>query len=476
MRLKTAFIMDPAGSFTREDTICAPATAGGTAAISIIRLSGSRALAVLEPLFHPASVKKSLARADSHTILLGSIRSKDEFIDQVLVSVFRAPHSYTGEDVLEISCHGSEYIRQRILELLTGNGCRLADPGEFTMRAFMNGKMDLSQAEAVGDLIAAQSQAQHRLASKQMRGGYSKIMKELRQQLVAFTSLLELELDFGEEEVEFANREKLLLLVGEMLNQISQLIRSFSTGNVLKHGIPVTIAGRPNAGKSTLLNALLNEERAIVSEIPGTTRDTIEDNIIIDGISFRFIDTAGLRKSNETIETLGIKKTHQKIKQASIVLYLFDAAQTTVEELKKELEEMAEQTDMSNKKLIILGNKADKLIYSPRQFTELVDMETIFISAKRRENLELVLDGLLKTVNRDQLETDTVVSSSRHHQALEKTREALEKVKAGLRDEVPEDLLSADLREALYHLGTITGDISTDEILGNIFSSFCIGK
>ena len=460
----------------RDDTICALATAGGSAAIAVIRISGPGTFPVLEKIFCPVSKSKDIKNLKGQTLHFGRICRDDEIIDEVLLSVFRAPYSYTGEDVAEISCHGSVYIQQRIMELLMSHDIRLAEPGEYTMRAFMNGKMDLSQAEAVGDLIASQSQSQHQLAMQQMRGGYSDTMKNLRQQLLDFTSLIELELDFSEEDVEFADRKRFLQLIDEIKTETGKLIESFKTGNVLKKGIPVAIIGKPNSGKSTLLNTLLNEERAIVSEVPGTTRDVIEDSIIIEGVSFRFIDTAGLRETSETVESMGIEKTFDKIRQASIVLYLFDASQTSLEEVKKELREFRQNIDSDQKRFVILGNKIDMLERSPKHFSELVEMETIFISAKRKENLKMVTDSLLRSVDQEKLDTDTVVSSARHHDALSKALSAIESVEQGMQQGIPNDLLSIDLRTALHHIGSITGDISTDEILGNIFSNFCIGK
>lgn len=460
----------------RDDTICALATAGGSSAIAVIRLSGPDSFRIIDNIFCPAAHKQAPTKAKGQSLHFGRICFGEEVIDEVLLSIFKAPHSYTGEDVAEISCHGSVYIQQQIMELLMQEGARLAEPGEYTMRAFMNGKMDLSQAEAVGDLIASQSKSQHQLAMQQMRGGYSETMKKLRQQLLDFTALIELELDFAEEDVEFADRSRFLELLKEIKAETNKLIESFKTGNVLKKGIPVAIIGRPNAGKSTLLNALLNEERAIVSEVPGTTRDVIEDSIIIEGVSFRFIDTAGLRETTETVESMGIERTYDKIRQAAVVLYLFDASTTPLEEVKQELQEFRENVDISGKRFIILGNKIDMLTHSPRHFSELVEMETIFISAKRHENLKLITDSLLKSVDQDKLETDTVVSSARHHEALSQALKAIESVDTGMRQGIPTDLLSIDLRLALHHIGSITGDISTEEILGNIFSRFCIGK
>ena len=460
----------------RDDTICALATAGGSAAIAVIRISGPQTFPVLEEIFCPATENKKIAEAKGQTLHFGRICRDDEIIDEVMLSVFREPHSYTGEDVAEISCHGSVYIQQRVIEMLIARGIRLAEPGEYTMRAFMNGKMDLAQAEAVGDLVSSQSHSQHKLAMQQMRGGYSQTMKNLRQQLLDFTSLIELELDFTEEDVEFADREKFLNLIDEIKTEAYKLIDSFKTGNVLKKGIPVAIIGKPNSGKSTLLNTLLNDEKAIVSEIPGTTRDVIEDTIIIDGISFRFIDTAGLRETTGTVESMGVERTYDKIEQASIVLYLFDASHTSLEEVKAELDEFKAHTDITQKRFIILGNKIDMLECAPKHFSELVEMETIFISAKRKENLKLITDSLVKSVDRDKMQNDTVVSSARHHEALVQAYQAMENVESGMKQGISTDLISIDLRTALHHIGSITGDISTDEVLGNIFSQFCIGK
>jgi tRNA modification GTPase len=352
----------------------------------------------------------------------------------------------------------------------------MANPGEFTLRAFMNGKFDLSQAEAVADLITSQSTISHDLAIKQMRGGFSKKIKELRRKLIDFTSLIELELDFSEEDVQFANRPELLKLLLELNDEIVLLINSFSIGNVIKKGIPVAIIGKPNAGKSTLLNAILNEEKAIVSELPGTTRDTIEDTIIIGGYSFRFIDTAGLRASQDQIESIGIERTWEKIHQASVILYVFDATKYSFDEVMESITELKEQTELQARKLILIGNMTDLLEELPHGFSDFVEHETLFVSAKRKENLNLISESLIRSVQFDNLQDSTIVSNARHHEALKNALSAIDDTHAGLVSGVPSDLLSIDIRKALYHLGEITGEITTDEILGNIFGRFCIGK
>jgi tRNA modification GTPase len=408
---------------------------------------------------------------------------KKELIDEVLVSVFRAPNSYTGEDSVEISCHGSEFIQQKIINALTDHGARMAKPGEFTLQAFMNRKFDLSQAEAVADLIASNSSASHQLALNQMRGGYSQKIQELRHRLLEFASLIELELDFSEEDVEFADRPALFRLLDEIDGEISTLVSSFSQGNVLKKGIPVAIIGKPNVGKSTLLNAILNEERAIVSEIPGTTRDTIEDTIILEGIAFRFIDTAGLRESSDQIESMGIERTHEKIRQARIILFMFDVStdtcelvQETLESFRDELRETLPEEEYEAKKVIVIGNKIDQLVEAPRHFRDFVEMECIFVSAKRKENIHMISDSLLKAVSSFNIRDNVIVSNTRHYEALSKALQAVSRVREGFEKEVPSDLVAIDLRDALSHLGEITGEVTNDEILGNIFSNFCIGK
>ncbi|MDD3131576.1 MAG: tRNA uridine-5-carboxymethylaminomethyl(34) synthesis GTPase MnmE, partial [Bacteroidales bacterium] len=395
--------------------------------------------------------------------------------DEVMVSVFRQPHSYTGDDAIEISCHGSPYIQQKIIELLISRGARMATAGEFTMRAFINGKFDLAQAEAVADLIASGSKYAHDLALDQMRGGFSDKIKQLRQELLDFASLVELELDFAEEDVEFADRTKIGKTLDGLETEIETLLKSFQVGNVLKNGIPVAIIGKPNVGKSTLLNTILQEEKAIVSDIPGTTRDSIEDTIIIEGIAFRFIDTAGLRPSMDVIENIGIERTLQRIKEASIILFIFDAA-STAEEVQEVLEEHRHLIEDPSKRIILIGNKIDLLIEMPKGFKDLVELETIFISAKRKENINLISDSLLRSVNTQQLADTTIVSNARHYEALSKSLQAIGDIRKGFDSNIPSDLVAIDIRKALHHLGTITGQITTDEILGNIFGKFCIGK
>lgn len=456
--------------------ICALATVPGTAAIAVIRISGSGSIEKISSLFKPAKSNFNLSEANSHTIHYGDIIFDNELLDDVLVSVFRNPHSYTGEDSVEISCHGSPYIQQKLLENLINSGIRLARPGEFTMRAFLNGKMDLAQAEAVADLIASNSKTAHNLAIDQMRGGFSKRIGELRKELIGFASLIELELDFSEENVEFADRQQLLDLIRKIKTEIESLIQSFNFGNVLKAGIPVAIIGKPNVGKSTLLNTLLQEEKAIVSEIPGTTRNSIEDTIIIDGVAFRFIDTAGLRPTEDTIETIGIERTLEKIKQARIILFVFDVATCTMDQIKEVIEEHRHLINDPSKRVILIGNKIDQLIEIPKGFKDLLEMETIFVSAKRKENINLISDSLLKSVSREQIEDNAIISNTRHYEALSNSLDALNSVEEAMLQGISSDLVASDIRQALYHLGTITGQIVNDDILDHIFKNFCIGK
>ena len=458
------------------DTICALSTPPGTGAIAVIRVSGPEAIAVCSRIFHPSGKKAMLADAGSRTIHHGYIGDENNLLDEVLLSVFRNHHSYTGEDVIEISCHGSVYIQQKILELLISHGLRMAQPGEFTLRAFMNGKLDLSQSEAVADLIASQSRSSHDLALEQLRGGFSKKIKELREKLVNLTSLIELELDFSEENVEFADRKELLKLLLELKEEIILLINSFTLGNVIKNGIPVAIIGKPNTGKSTLLNAILNEEKALVSEIPGTTRDAIEDMIVIGGYTFRFTDTAGLRQARGKIETMGIERTREKIRKAVVILYVFDVTLDSVKELFNDIKEFREPAGDGLKKLILVGNKTDKLKKIPAALKKIKEPETVFVSAKQKENIHSISEILLRYVSEIGITGSTVISSARHLDALKNTLLSIESIRDGLGTGLSTDLLTTDLRKALYHLGTITGEISTDEILGNIFSRFCIGK
>jgi len=464
----------------KGETICAPATAAG-GAIAVIRVSGPESLRICEKIFSPASGRIRLTNQKGYTIVYGEIKDNEEVIDDVLVSVFREPHSYTGEDSVEISCHGSPYIVKKILELLIRGGALAAHPGEFTMRAFMNGKLDLSQAEAVADLVASSSEASHRIAIQQMRGGFSEEIKKLRQELVHFVSLIELELDFGEEDVEFADRRELLKIVSEVRNFSDKLASSFRLGNAIKNGIPVVIAGKPNSGKSTLLNALLKEERAIVSDIPGTTRDFIEDTIIIDGIGYRFIDTAGLRETSDAIEILGIRKTHEKINQAQVIL-LVDEANDTPEAINRRADYLRGLAGESEKNLLILINKTD--LYPEKSREDLMkrirlkkNESLLFISAKERIGLDELKIRLGEIVEKEKLSSgDVIISNIRHYEALINVSSSLERVEEGLKSGIPEDLIAVDIRQAIHYLGEITGEITSDEILGNIFRNFCIGK
>ena len=513
-------------------TICAIATSG-SGAIAIIRLSGPDAYPILEKTFHPASKGLNLASAKANTIHFGTIMDGETIIDEVLVSLFRSPHSYTGEDVSEISCHGSTYIQQKSMELLKNHGAVPAKAGEFTQRAFLNGKMDLSQAEAVADLIASESAASHAVAMQQIRGGFSEKIKELRGRLLNFISLIELELDFSEEDVEFADRKQVSGLIDEIYVLVSELMNSFQLGNVLKNGVPVAIVGRPNVGKSTLLNAILNEDRAIVSDIEGTTRDSIEDTFSIGGVLFRFIDTAGIRETADTIENLGIRRTYQKIEQASIVLLLsevsddLDIIQRSVEAIRKQLtvgsqqsavgsqqsavgsqqsavgskqsavgsKQLADESQKSKveseelsvegksgKQLVVVLNKSDRSNDAKvKEIIENIQLRkqehVIAISAEKRENIEKLNDLLLEIVNIGSIRhQDIVISNVRHYNALRAASESLERVRDGLGSALTTDLLAQDIREALHYLGEITGEVTTDEILGNIFKNFCIGK
>lgn len=458
------------------DTIVAMATPAGAGAIAVIRLSGPEALSIASTLFSSVSGKK-LTDQKTHTVHLGQIKDGEKIIDEVLATIFKNPNSYTGEDVVEISCHGSNYIQQEIIQLCLRNGCRMAQAGEFTLRAFLNGKMDLSQAEAVADLIASDSAASHQLAVQQMRGGFSSELKKLREELLNFASLIELELDFSEEDVEFANRDDFQKLITRITHVLKRLIDSFATGNVLKNGIPVAIVGEPNVGKSTLLNALLKDERAIVSNIAGTTRDTIEDEIVIGGISFRFIDTAGIRETTDTIEGLGIKKTFEKIEAAQVVIYLFDAEGFQVSGSKFQVEIETIKNKYPLKNLVIVANKVDKL--SPEEIGNL--QATIsnlhLLSAKANQGVDELQNKLLDFVNTGALRSnETIVTNSRHYDALLKALEEIIKVQEGIDANLSGDLLAIDIRQALYHFGEITGQVSNDELLGNIFANFCIGK
>ena len=462
-----------------NDTIIALATSSGAGAIAIIRLSGKKAIDLADAQFKSVSGKR-LKTQKTHTIHLGHIIDDHKILDEVLVSVFKNPNSYTGEDVIEISCHGSPYIQQEIIQLFLRKGCRIANPGEFTLRAFLNGKLDLSQAEAVADLIASDSEASHQIAMQQMRGGFSSEIKQLRDELLNFASLIELELDFAEEDVEFANRDQFEDLINRITKVLKRLIDSFAVGNVIKNGIPIAIVGEPNVGKSTLLNALLNEERAIVSHIAGTTRDTIEDEIIIGGINFRFIDTAGIRETKDHIESIGIKKTFEKISQAQVVMYLFDAysvssSQFSVRSIITEIEKI--KNKFPQKSIIIIANKVDQLTVAQKFNLQELIPNLLLISAKENSGVEELQQKLLEFVNTGALRNnDTIVTNSRHYDALLKALEEIQKVQYGLNSGLSGDLLAIDIRQALYHFGEITGEITSDDLLGNIFANFCIGK
>lgn len=462
------------------DTIAALATPQGSGALGILRISGPEAIEIVDDCFYG----KNLTQVDGHTVHYGKIKREDGYIiDECLATVFRSPRSFTKENLVEISCHGSSFILNEVLQLLLRKGARLAEPGEFSMRAFLNGQFDLSQAEAIADLIASRNEADHELAMKQMRGGFSDQIKALRQDLIDFAALIELELDFGEEDVEFADRSRLENLVKEILSLIAELINSFALGNVLKHGVSTVIAGRPNAGKSTLLNALLNEERAIVSEIEGTTRDTVEEAINIKGIEFRLIDTAGIRETEDSIEKMGVGKTLEKIQQSTIVLYVFDAVRTTPEDLWQDSRQFLSShasLDRQAKK-IFLANKMDLNPYiKPESFYKegLINKENLIsLSAKNKMNIEALKNLIYESVisNPDML-NNTIVSNNRHYGALIKAQESLESVINALQGGMTGDLIAMDIRQALHHLGEITGEIHTDDLLDSIFSRFCIGK
>jgi tRNA modification GTPase len=454
---------------SNTDTIVAVATATGVGAIAVIRLSGPEAITITNKVFKG----KDLTLQASHTIHFGTIRDEAKVLDEVLVSLFVAPHSYTKENVVEISCHGSDFIVQQIVHLLLKHGARLANAGEFTKRAFLNGQFDLAQAEAVADLIASDSALSHEVAMKQMRGGFSQEIKRLRGELVHFASMIELELDFGEEDVEFANREQLRSLIDNIQRIIRELLKSFELGNVIKNGVPTVIVGKPNAGKSTLLNKLLNEEKAIVSDVPGTTRDFIEDELNIEGITFRFIDTAGLRETTDKVEAIGVERTMQKLSQSSLIMYLFDITEVTAAEVQEEL-------DRLNPKKLPMVAVANKIDRAPTDkvaaFKSIEDLVTI--SAADGANLDELKQALVEKVNLGKLNTQsqTIVTNLRHMESLNKTYAALEDVLNDVSLGISNDLVAADIRRALYSLGEITGEVTTDDLLDNIFTKFCIGK
>ena len=454
-----------------QETIIALATPNGLGAISVIRISGLNAISVTEKLFKPKGNKK-LSNQKSHTVHLGHLMKNGHELDEVLVTLFKGPHSYTGENTIEISCHGSTFIQQEIIDLFIENGIRVANPGEFTLRAFINGKMDLNQAEAVADLIASENEGSHKLAMEQMKNGFSNDLKKLRAELLHFSSMIELELDFSQEDVEFAERSEFKKLTVKIQTELEKLIDSFKSGNVLKNGISVAIAGKPNAGKSSLLNTLLNEDKAIVSDIPGTTRDSIEDSLVIDGINFRFTDTAGLRETEDIIESKGIEKTKEKINNARILIYLFDSNDTTFNEISSDIESFKRE-DLS---VLLVRNKVDLQNTNQNLINQLEKFEIIEISANNIDSVSSLKKRLVNEINILNPYTDTVISNSRHYEALMKALKAIEEVNMGLKSEISGDLLSVDIRKSIEHLAEITGEITNDDVLGNIFANFCIGK
>ncbi|MEC7646365.1 MAG: tRNA uridine-5-carboxymethylaminomethyl(34) synthesis GTPase MnmE [Bacteroidota bacterium] len=449
--------------FNQKDTICAITTGGGMSAIAVIRISGKKAISIVNSIF-----SKNIKNKKTHTIHFGNIVDENNIIDEVLISIFKNSNSFTGEESVEISCHGSIYIQNKIIQLLINKGCRTATAGEFTIRAFKNGKLDLSQAESIGDLIASENKATHQTALKQLRGGFSGKLQKLRKQLIDFASLIELELDFSEEDVEFADRKKFTELLDLIQIELEKLIESFKLGNVIKNGIPVAILGAPNVGKSTLLNCLLNEEKAIVSNIAGTTRDAIEDELNIKGFKFRFIDTAGIRETTDTIENLGIKKTMEKVDISSIVLFLIDAN----DDICKQEIELQKVKDIAETKILTVINKIDLI---PENAKNLED--AIHISAKNNKGIETLKEKLLTFVNTKELSNnETIVTNLRHYEELQLTLHEIKIIKKEMEAGVSGDFLAINIRQALFHLGSITGEVTTDTLLGNIFKNFCIGK
>ena len=446
-----------------NDTICALATGGGISAIALIRISGKETINIVNKIF-----SKDLSKKETHTVHFGNIIDNKNIIDEVVITLFHKNQSFTGEETVEISCHGSKYIQNKILELLINNGVRMANPGEYTMRAFQNGKLDLSQAESVADLIEAESEAAHKTAIQHLRGGFSKKLKLLRQKLIDFASLIELELDFSEEDVEFADRTQLNKLLEELKTEISSLINSFKIGNVIKNGIPVAILGAPNVGKSTLLNRLLNEEKAIVSDIAGTTRDSIEDEIIIKGYNFRFIDTAGIRKTDDTIENLGIDRSIAHAKKSSIIIYLLDAS----EDIDNQISNINNLPKKDQSKIIKVVNKIDL-----NNEIKSINNGCLHISAKENIGIDELKNKIFDFTNINALDNNnTIVTNQRHYEQLKKTLNELEIVIEGLGNELSSDLLAINIKQSLFHLGLITGEVSTDDLLSNIFGKFCIGK
>ncbi len=450
-----------------QDTIIAPATPQGVSALAVIRLSGKDAITIVNKVFDG----KNLDEQPTQTAHFGVIKDGDEVIDEVIVTIFREPRSFTRENIAEISCHGSPIVVKDLIRLFLKHGARMAEPGEFTRRAFLHGRIDLAQAEAIADIIHAENENARQAAINQMRGGFSSEINHLREELIHFASLIELELDFGEEDVEFAKRDDLRQLILRIQSYLQVLIDSFNAGNVIKNGVPTVIAGKPNAGKSTLLNALLNEERAIVSDIPGTTRDAIEDEIILGGLNFRFIDTAGLRETEDVIEAIGVERTRERMKKASLIIYLFDLASATLESIREEEKALHEL----NIPFIKVGNKMDKA--DPALLQQLAQRDFVFISASGKTNLQTLKDRLLNMFHINTVKSgDVLVTNLRHYENLVQTRDSLQRVLTGLDEQITGDFLAMDIRQALHYLGLITGTITTEDLLENIFSRFCIGK
>ncbi len=455
----------------KSDTIIALATPPGIGAISVIRISGKDAFKISNKLFFKKNNKK-LLRFNSHTVHLGVIKFDNREIDEVLLTVFKTPHSYTGENVVEISCHGSTYIQQEIISVFIKQGVRLANPGEFTLRAFLNGKMDLTQAEAVADLINSENEGSHKLAIKQMKKGFSSDLVKLRSELIDFVSLIELELDFSEEDVEFADRKEFKSLIIKIKNQLELLIDSFSSGNVLKNGVAVAIVGKPNAGKSSLLNTLARDDKAIVSDIPGTTRDSIENSINIKGIKFRFIDTAGLRETDDKIETKGIEKTKDQIQKANVLIYLFDINDIT----ELEITESLDQFKRNDLKILLVRNKIDIKNNNEKVLKKLKKLDLIEISAIDKNSVDKLKEVLTESINLRETNVNTIISNSRHLSALNKALESIKSVISGIENNLSGDLLSTDIKKCIESIGEITGEVTNDDVLGNIFANFCIGK
>ena len=455
----------------KSDTIIALATPPGIGAISVIRISGKDAFKISDKLFFKKNKKKILS-FESHTVHLGVIRCDEKEIDEVLLTVFKTPHSYTGENVVEISCHGSTYIQQEIINVFIKQGVRLANPGEFTLRAFLNGKMDLSQAEAVADLINSENEGSHRLAIKQMKKGFSSELVKLRSELIDFVSLIELELDFSEEDIEFADKKEFKSLIINIKSKLELLIESFNSGNVLKNGVAVAIVGKPNAGKSSLLNTLASDDKAIVSDIPGTTRDSIENSVNIKGIKFRFIDTAGLRETTDKIETKGIEKTKDQIQKANILIYLFDVNDITEDEFTESLN----QFKRNDLKILLVRNKIDLKNNDEKLLKKLKKLGLIEISAIDKISVNKLKNVLTESINLRETNVNTIISNSRHLSALNKALESINSVTLGIDNNLSGDLLSTDIKKCIESIGEITGEVTNDDILGNIFSNFCIGK